>query len=222
MSLVIADRLIPEGAAPSINYNYSDVSAGTGYVTYYAGKVFNSYALSNQTFNSTSLNTNALINQTSFTKFIDNDFDVHFNMPQIIRGRALISVPVAFYHVGNSASPTANMFILTKIRKVKNGVESEIAAASSAIWTAGVATANLFNYNVLTSRVEVPFTQFGVEEDLRVTIEAWAKEGEANNNQVIIYHDPTGRTSNDGETFNQPLASGASILKVQIPFKIEV
>lgn len=224
MTLNIPDKVIAERPAPSINYNYQDVDAGTGYVIYYGGKIFNSYALSNQVFYSDSLNTNAAITSTAFltNPYIDKDFDIQFNMPQIMRGEAIVDVPVGFYHTGNSAIPTADMFIKALIRKVSGGAESEIASASSAIWTAAVATTNYFNYNVRTARVNIPVTHFKAGDYLRVTIQAWAKEGEANNNQVIIYHDPANRDARDGETYNQPLASGASIFKVQIPFKIEV
>lgn len=216
-------KVTPGGAETLISYDYFDASSGTGYQTYYAGMTgIASGALSNNVFFSNNLNTNALITTTTFAKYIDKDFDVLLNMPINVQGDAIVDVPMGFYHNGNSASPTADTFILARLRKYDGTTETEVALASSAIWTAGVAVASLFNYNMRTCKIRVPMTHYKSGEYLRLTIEAWAKEGQANNNQVIIYHDGANRSDMDGETFNNSLVSGASILKLQLPLKIDL
>ena len=212
-------QLIPAIQEKLVNFSFLDFAAGTGYATYYGGKVRTSYALSNNVFNSDNLNTSAVIvSSAAYTKLIDLDFDVNFNIPQNIKGPAIVDVPVGIYNLGTGT--TGEAYIEARIRKWNGTAETSLAVASSAVWAFGT-LAGQMNYNMRSAKPVIPSTHFQAGETLRLTIEGWAKLTEANDARLVLYHDPANRSSCDGELYNNPLASGASILKLQLPIKIE-
>ena len=141
-----------------------------------------------------------------------------FNVPQEVRGDAIVDVPCSFYNLGSAT--TEYLYIIAKIRKWDGTIETDIAEGSSPVWTAST-QANLHNYNMRTAKVIVPATHFKRGEYLRLTVEAWAKGTVANNDRVVIGHDPANRSGMDGELYNRAWVSGATILKLQLPLRID-
>jgi hypothetical protein len=212
-------KILPTGENQLVNYNFVDIATGTGYANYYAGTVSGANILSNIPFYSNTLNTDGGLLTNAYVKEIDKDFDVKFILPQNINGDAIVDIPCSFYDAGSGG--VGSIFIIAKIRKWDGSIETEIAQGSSPVWTAATPM-SYWNYNIRTVKIPIPMTHFKKGEYLRLTIEAWAHEATQNNLHVLIYHDPMNRSSCDGESYNQPLASGASILKLQLPIKIDI
>lgn len=217
-------KIVPSDDNVLINFDFIDYATGTGYATYYAGTASGANVLSNNTFNSNNLNTNAAIASNGYIQLIDVDFDVEFNVPQDIKGEALVTVPLGF-QVSNSSSGSPAAFFVAKIRKWDGTTETDLAEGSSSQWLAGgLGGAGNFKYNIKTARIPISkVVHFARGEKLRLTINGYARETVMPNfnKQFMIYHDPANRQSNDGESYNNALASGASILKLQLPIRID-
>jgi hypothetical protein len=221
-------RLLPTGNPQLVNYNFTDIAAATGYQTYYAGVASGANMMSNAVFDSDSIVTDGgLITSTAYIKKIDKDFDVLFNTPQNVRGTAIVSVPVGAQAVDATAG-SVTAFLNIKIRRWDGTTETDIATGDTLYWSKGsFGGAGVFGYAMKSSRVAIPSTHFRKGEYLRLTVEVYARDQgaggiSAGNKHIVIFHDPANKAFNDGEDYTNALASGASILKLQLPLKIEV
>lgn len=212
--------VVQAGGAELVNYNFSDISAGTGYVTYYAGTVSGANVLSNNTFYSCDVMSYALITSAAYEMAIEEDFDVKFNTPQNIRGDALITIPLGFSTVGAPAGQNCFAYAVTKIRKWDGTTETEIAASSTPVFNIPVTAVGA--YRPYTSRVSIPdIVHFKAGEYLRLTTLVYTKETTTpNNHYVVIGHDPMNRSTASGALFD--FGTQTTVLKVQIPFKLNI
>ncbi len=219
--------LLPSTPPQLVNYSFIDVATGTGYATYFAGTASGANVLSPNVFNSNSVNTNAAVLNNTYVKYIDVDFDVLFNLPQDIRGNAIVDVPLGF-EARDASLGGHYSYIVAKLIKLDTDRTTEleeIGEGSSPEWIvgAGWGGAGAFKFNIRSARIVVPHTHYKRGESLRLTVEVWAKDtASANNKQVIMGHDPANRSSLDGEAYNSCFASGASILKLQLPLRIDL
>lgn len=213
------------GTSNLITYSAFDVATGTGVQQFYGAMVQSG---ASEAFILTqdgalysdrvlSISSNA-ITSTSYVKANDLDFNVEFLKPQTMEGNAIINVPIGTgVCVGALATYYAHVFF----KKVSNGVETDLADSSGA-WYQNPEGGDSRNH-MSVIRVAVPKTKLRSNDTLRVNIQQYCKVS-AGNTKAFVAHDPQNRDGVQDEVEGTPtsiiMASGASILKVNIPFVV--
>jgi hypothetical protein len=213
--------LVPVGfPAPTENviasYSYTDVANGTGISIFYGADTFQAAAIDYHlvptvVYSQTENPALAAVDQSSFTKEQDNDYDLSaFNLPRTIKGEALVSIT---QYLTANATGTTKSYIYAKIRKWDGTTETEIASASGAILTVVGAG---WDYATDLIRISVPSTDFKKDETLRLTIEQYAKYATAEG-MCTYGHDPKNR-----KTSQEISGADVSILEFHCPFRIDL
>lgn len=192
------------------SYNYTDLASGTGYITYYAGKLIDRNILSSNTFYSFPPTTTIDMAGTGNTKRIDYDFDVLFNTPQTIKGLGIVNVPIA---VNPAAASASNGYVIAKLRKWDGATETEIVSNTSSTLSS---TGSGYVYRMTSIDLDIPQTLIKKGEYLRLTIEVWGAGG-ANPSYVRLGHDPMNITD---ATYPWGSSGIPPTITVQIPFRI--
>ena len=210
-------KVVPETPAKLVNYNFEDLASGTGYITIYAGNTFTdsakTYKLSNFTFYSDKVATSGAgsTDDTYFHQSQDLDFDVEFNLPQLIKGKTIVNVPIAIQ--GYTSARNYDTFAHVRLRKWDGTTETEIADASGAsVQTVGNTAAHAMS----AIELDVPLTHFKKGETLRLTIEQWDRvDASSTVSAVYIGNDPMNRTETR-------FGTDPTILTLQLPVRIDV
>lgn len=212
----IADGPFPQlPSASIISYDWVDMNSGTGYVTFYGYSLKaldGSYThhLNTNQFYSSSVETAANYDATGTP--IDLDFDVHFNLPQIIKGDLWVETSIG----KDSGNPADTIRLDLKVGKVPAvGAEVEVAHAYSSY-----AITSTENRKTVLIKAVVPETLYKAGETLRITPQIVIVGYTGDKGSCAITHDPMGR---DGEIHIKPStdASFTSVFKVNVPFKIK-
>lgn len=194
-------------------FNYDDIISGTGIVVFYgglAGSAGTGY-LSSTTFyanpNTTTGSFGAGDGFTgSYTTLFDIDFDVVMNKQVILRGLAIMNVPV-------SSSREMYLKATAKVRKWDGSTETELDSGAS---IEQLTTAAVTSYWMLAPVVDISQAIIRNGETLRVTIEiAYKKINAGDSGNVGFAHDPKNRTTNWDATGAVP-----SQLVIPIPTRI--
>ena len=213
----MADILPTNFPAPTersiATYNYTDIAEGTGVVIFYAGGVTNSagedFILATNPYYGKPADSSDNDNSSPILGIREDlDFDITFNMPQRIKGNAIVTIPFAFH--GNSEGTPATGYVIAKIRKWDGTSETEIASVQSET----TSTISTSNYNDQIYALKIPITtlqDFKAGETLRLTIQAYA--GGTGRIYWRLGHDPMDRTLGTFDT---------SQLRAQIPFVLDL
>ena len=165
------------------NYNFVDIAAGTGYITFYLGTTVDLKLLSNFTYYSdTILDTEAHGDGTDHLIF-DHDYDTFMNRPLDLKGLAIVNVPV----YGTS---TSSNYIVAIVRKWDGVTETDIATNTSRIFSPSGTS-----YDMLSIDLNIPLTHFKVGEYLRLTIKQYFNNSTGIPKNVGYAHDPKNRTT---------------------------
>jgi hypothetical protein len=195
MGVPMVYRKSGEGTISS--YNYVDIAEGTGIVGYlaYSHRELTTlaYSMSTESLYSQTIYTEANVSSGATTpyKALDIDFDLVFNKPQSIRGKARFIIP----HNTGSAS-TGNVicyqYVTIKIRKWDGTTETEIASATGESHAGNYLVILQFLDNI---EVNIPnVTHFKKGETLRVTIEVYCDAPIGSNGAIArLSHDPKDR-----------------------------
>ena len=183
------------------SYSFSDVATGLGYMKFFAGRSLSSNVLSNVQYSSgvadpsTAHEQNythvSSLNNTTFSKQIDLDFDALLSQTRRIKGFGVVSASLACTATGGG---TGACYALARVRKWDGSTETEIAASVSGVQLTSAMTPS----NARTSLdVNIPETLIKKGEYLRLTIEVWAKHssGGAAYTDIYLAHDPAGNTT---------------------------
>ena len=196
------------------SYDYTDFIDGSGVVNFLGGNSQNTTTLNyfmtreSTRSNNSSTSSTELFSAVADTKKLDIDFDILINIPRTIKGTIFVTVPVA---VTSRNSGSTSMRVIGKLRKVRDGVESEVSSGTSA--TYGVS--NTPAGSSVTFKIDVTTEEhYATGDILRLTCEVWASQN-TGSSQVTIYHDPANRTT--GMLATNP----SSQLNIRIPFLIE-
>jgi hypothetical protein len=217
--------VIPISQTPNeviASYPYTDLADGAGEILFYGGNtidsvgtkrilrktVWNAYTKAPPNGTNYSM---ADLTDTTFTKLIDIDFDApSFNLPQVLQGSMLCSVPFAQYQ--GAGGGLVEGYVIVKLRKWNGSAETEVANAQSGTWSSDQAG----NYHSFC--VAIPTTHFKRGEILRITVEGWGRATAAATNIIIgIVYDVLGAAIT--ETHISWLA-GKSIMTFRVPFKV--
>jgi len=231
--MAIAGRDIFAGTAGPVTANYSgfDIARGTGIQTFFGGLTnFASaaYILRQEAFDSdnvltASIHTDVTLGQNSYGIVNSGAFDVQFLRPQIMEGTALLNIPHGA--LNGTDGKTNDSHIRATIRTVRDGVETDVGFASG---SSHIMTGSNTEYRTSAIRIPIPRTHIKVNDILRLHVEQFAKVRNTSTTiTFFIAHDPKSKdasTDRDsvGMTQSFNLTSGATILKLDIPFIVDV
>src|SRR3990167_987115 len=230
MALNIGGGMFPPGRDLLINYDWTDISNQTGYISFDGFATVDSVSAKYVLIKSDSrtsaisivsyssgvkqLFTDANVLAATLTKALDVDFDLfEFQLPQNIKGQAYIRG--AFGYSALTAADSSTFYVIAKIRKWDGTTETDIVTVQSAtVNQAATVNTNIIPFSLLAT---VPLTNYKKAETLRLTIEVWSDSGSDTNYYMQLYHDPQDATIND---------SGSTAISTRlvcvVPFKIEV
>ena len=196
----------------TINYNFTDIMARTGYVTFYPTLTWETNAAAYTLTTNSNVGSNselgAEILNTSYggtysANAISINFDYTFKTTQRIGGVALISMAYATATTGNgTATLTAKIY--------KNAGQLGTTATYTKTYNS---TSSLQVNNTASMQINLADTTFAVNDVLRLTITI-TDNGPKN----TIFHDPVGRTCTDLD--GTSLTQTRSILN--LPFRITI
>lgn len=198
------------------SFSYTDIADGTGIRIFYPGTGTTTNALRNAVFYSNDV-LSSKTNPAATTKEIDLDFDVLFNLPQTIKGTAIITVPIMLET--NNVVTAISAYVISKIRHWDGTTETDIVTKTSDTesYTGGGAGGES-EERMFMMELTVPRTHFKKGETLRVTLELWClANASAANAAINIGHDPKNRTSAGAWS-----DMTTTIAEAHIPFEIDI
>ena len=148
---------------------------------------------SQQVYSSNNVTTTA-VNDGSFTKIIERNFDLSpFNKRATVRGTATINVP---FKLGSLNTGIRNGYVIAKVIKVVATVEDVLVTVQSPTIQIGD---NEDKFKMFSLRVVVPNTNFNVGDTLRLSIEGWGQKASGNACLMSIGHSPFNRDEETGD-----------------------
>jgi len=206
-------QLFRGNQSPSIaSYDYVDIANGTGYITFYGFNGSNSgstsYALTNQVAWSAKvvLPHNAGV-VSAYTKTAEYNFDTILNTPRVVRGKAIINVPLS---VTATAGNYNYAYASCAICKVVSGVETVVGWASGALVEQSNAGTNHIQSGIV---FDCPQTNIKKGETLRLSVEVWSFCNSTG--ATDVGSDPKNRTAT-------AFGTDPTQLKADIPFRINI
>lgn len=197
------------------SYSWTDVAEGRGIIKFYGANWKDQstlhYYLSDNIINSKTIVTTGTTTSTNWEKVLDVDFDITFNNPRNLKGKAYVLL-TSFG--SKSVASYCNRYVRARIRKVPyGGAEQEIATQR---------TENYRYANVLANDEDVieidvsSLVHFAPGDILRVTIEVWGNVEVNGENTLGFCHDPANRTT------SQVTDGRSTMLEIRLPFKIDL
>ena len=180
------------------------------------------FILSNKDFWANTTVSRATTDSSAFVKLLDQDYDIEFQLQQVLKGEAIVSLTMGF-RTGGTQNPST--YFIAKIRKWDGSSETEIANAQSDTFNKGTQGTGTLHSATRAVQITVPQTTIKKGETLRLTIEFWCKEATGNIADFAIGHDPKGRIDDfdDFPATNKIINdTETTILQFQAPFRLEI
>jgi len=225
MSLNFGQNLFPPRNELFTNYNYYDIADGVGYKIYYGAEGDNGeYIVTPNQVYSERIHTLVEESVTStYVKKIDIDFDLTFNVPKNIKGKLLVNVPVGVYE---TQVEDIYFYVVIKANHYDGSTETLLATGTSrAFFRDDTYDPDLFSQMALCKCDITTLKHFKKGETLRLTLEVWAKSGdaEANSVDIGIGHDPYSREDIAYGNLGPIIEAGkATRMEIHIPFKLDI
>lgn len=208
------------------SYDYYDFADGTGMKLLYFAATSDDEILTANSVYSNTIETSYLkdpMNDTSYTKYIDKDFDLSaFTTPKTIGGTAYFNGTFYFDSGNTGAGQTMSAYIQIMVRKWDGSSETEIANNT---YTLSHGSGNSTEKKLFCMSVTIPNTNFKIGETLRISVLVYGKltavDSGLEDLTVAFGYDPMNR---DG-TYIIPSADDpvtTTQLKGWIPFKIDL
>lgn len=97
-------RTLPEFIA---TYQFSDISEGIGYNLYYGSRSNAGANLASPIQGESALQhirgASVSFSDTAYTELLNEDFDITFNLPQRIKGKLIVNVPIGLWAITNNS-----------------------------------------------------------------------------------------------------------------------
>ena len=210
--------LLPQTGEALANYNYTDVSNGSGIEVYYlATTTSGGLLVGNTIYSHHVMSSGALVASDALNLVLTKDFDVLFNVPKNIKGTAFLSIP----WVTQSKTTPATIYtqLEVKLKKWNGTTETVISQSSGAGQTT---TVNVYNtMRMDTFEFPISLTHFKKGETLRLNVTGWGRIVSTGAGKIYIGHDPMNRASG---AYDPDFSFGTETTKAQlnIPFKIDI
>jgi len=205
------------GQSSIASYNFTDIDEGIGYVTYYGAEGTDEVVVLKKAIYSNEINQIVAVAGVggAATKQLDVDYDLVFNTPKIVDGKLLVSGSLGV-KIDGSFSNT--IYWIVKVRKWDGSTETDLAENQSddVLVTGGGG----FNSEIVLLEVDVPSTNFGSGDTLRITLEGWVTATNTSVGNAGWGQDPKGRLGSLADT--QIIEdTDTTILQFHVPFKID-
>lgn len=200
------------------SFDYTDIASGTGYVIYYGGHLIDgstsgSYILTDNVFYSHDITTETTLNTTSWAKAVEEDFDITFNLPRIIKGIAILNATIGTSYTG---AGTSSMTLSgAQVIKVSNGTEEVLCtfADSSFSKTGAQKSSKIQSFSETITQ-----NNFKQGDVLRLRLPLWVKVNPGAGVVWSFAHDPKDRDDPNAYIHNDDTTT----LQLHIPFKIDI
>lgn len=246
MSLNFGNTLFPQRKEKIISFDFIDLLAKQGLVTFYPGTKYNDSAtetkvLERNVFDtiSQSFTNSTSTKNASFTKIIDHDYDFEIGTNLIINGKgsSFISFSCTSTNdsgVSDDANTTTQIYFIVKLRKYSGTTETEIANGKTQTIEAVESSTNISTTTTGKSTLLLDCTRTNINKGdiLRVTIEGWlalpSKRLTNTNSKgsLIYYIDPLERLK-EAINYGEPTTeegvyeyAQSKALKIDVPFEI--
>lgn len=240
--------LFPPRREFQVNYNYYDTLERIGYNIYYGAKGDNGnhiMTVSNAVYSEDLTTSTTQAVATTATKYIDVDFDITFNIPKNIKGKAIAIIPLGMEAL-SATQYDFEYYAIVKAIHVSTGATETILATGTTrtinhSGIVGIATGGI-RYTAATLMCIPDITtlkHFAIGEKLRFTVEGWFKCLEAGPQNAIttLAHDPANRnsetsvtipTDNSGKVFANEVFGGGTVthqrtqMSFHVPFILDI
>ena len=200
-------------------YDFVDILDRTGYVVYNAGSNQTAsggvtYILTRNDFFSQEIASGGNTSSQQEEKFFDENFEVEFNSPAVIRGRAIVNIPLM---VEGAASNEIEGFPVISVQRIRDGVSTEMFALTSGALLNSIDS----TYQNVTDSMafELPITKFRAKDKLRLQVQIWGVSRSPASNMVCRFgYSPKARLETGALRFD----TGNTKMTFHIPFKIEI
>lgn len=197
----------PEGSA---SFDFQDIEEGIGFVSFLAATTSGSTILTRGQVYSNEISTIVSVVTGGHTKEIDKDFDTsQFNLPRLVKGTALVSIPLMVQSTGGGVRTSA--YTIADIKHWDGTTETSLgrSTSGSVLKSANVASAVLSGSQL--HKIALTQKNFKVGDILRFTLEGYSVDGTG---LMEIGHDPQNRISNNNFNLTKLVAD--------IPFRLEL
>lgn len=208
-------------------FPFSEIREGTGTTKFY-GAIHNesgtdAYYLTTSAVYSndiTSVGSTIPGGDTDWKLVLDKDFDVNFNLPQDINGKAYLNISVGGTGGGSGTGSTNLKLSGMQLIKVSNSVETVLATATSDTFTFSNTAVTTFSKTLLT---EIDLSggpyHFQSGDTLRLNVQLWGQTtGTAGCVTPGWGNDPADR---DDPTDTTILDADTTKMELYIPFDID-
>lgn len=212
--------------APAIaSYSTSDLAQNTGIQDFYCAKIDGPTHILTQSqiyssYIETSVNNTTITEATSPLLAIDQDYDLtQFNVPQTIRGKALITGTFYFSNSGTGVSCSAYLTFIIRKWNSETSTETDIVSGTTESLTY---SNNVAGKRLYSLAIDIPTTNFKKGETLRVSLQGYLSRSSGGpSGQLILYvaHDPMNR---DGNSITPSTDFLSSQIKVWIPYDLHL
>ena len=219
----------PEPAAIAVaSYSYTDIAEGTGTQIFYGANASGAvvgpdYFLQGSTsLYSDYITTYGAVSQSTFALIVDKKFDVEFNLPKDVKGRAYVSVP--FGGSSGSVDGGRHAYVFSELFHYDGTTETSLASGVSGAFVTmpNEPTINTPYSTITTMFHDITAQQhFAKGDKLRCNVKLYAKKYGADASIAGIIHDPMSR--DEDVITNKCKEDGESgKLQVHIPFILDV
>ena len=207
------NKIVPGGGAPLVNYNYTDIIAGTGVITLYFGNTqtdstTSGAVLTNKVFSSDYIITGVASGAAGgYGEMQNKTYSVQFNKPTTIDGEMITNIASG---IRGGEAGTFYSRIHLDVIKWDGTSETTLSSASGAMFTHGAAGAQDYGYCIDGISNTIARTKFGVGDELRIKITQYGDASNASGDWMFAT-DPANRgTSGKEPVIGQSLTWGTA------------
>lgn len=208
--MILKERIPTPAPEASASYDFQDIEEGVGFVSFRAATTSGSTILTRRSVYSNTISTIKNPITGTHAKDIDLDFDTAaFNLPRVLKGTAIISVPLLV----QAGSQATSGYSMVEVKHWDGTTETSLGRSTSGSYfkTSGGGSSQIFSGSQL-HKIALTEKVFKVGNILRITVEGYSLDG---NGLLEIGHDPQNR--NSSTTFLSPTE-----LIADIPFKLDL
>jgi len=230
------------------SYDFTDIIAGTGIQTFYAGSVVSgqnlAYVIRDSPFYSQTITSKSGVGSTSFIKRLSRTFDLDFNSLRIINGKILVNIPMGMNMLSNQTGTAHKVGCEIWIYRVDVSNNETFLVSGMTIPFQVSSTNSVADQEAYSMMTCVPLSLtnevFTKGQKLRMRIDVYAARGATAEMLAGIGHDPQNRedineylpiVTNTNGPIIQNITEGIPNLNrfatdtnllLSVPFKLEV
>jgi len=225
MALKVENPLFPQRQEILTNYDYFDIAKATGYERFYGGVADNGeYFVASSDIYSEIVYTQYTISGSEDTLYFEQDFDIEFNLPRIVKGKSYVAVPIGTYGGDPSGNSDISFYVTVIAYHYDGSTETQLATGTSRTYSRNSFQSNDPLGYVATCILNISQTHFKKGETLRFTVKVYASENDTYSPILRVGHDPGNRFASG---FEQPDPNAndeqtPTTMMFDVPFKLDI